>query len=280
MRILITGSNGQLGREIVNQLNNSEHDIIATTSKSFDIRNRELLIQIFKKYNPEVVINCASYTAVDDCEVEENYKIAYQINVEAVKYLAIECEKYNSKLIHFSTDYVFDGLGNIPLKETHKRNPINKYGQTKMLSEDAAMKYCSRYFILRTSWLYGDGNNFVKTMLKLVENNSELNVVGDQIGSPTYTKDLTWVILKLMETDLYGVYHGTNQGECSWYEFAKEIFRIKGVKVKVNKVTSEEYVRQAKRPKYSTLDNNNLREVGLDLFRPWKEALKDYLRIN
>lgn len=280
MRILITGSNGQLGREIVNQLKNTKHDIMTTTSKTFDISNQEMIIKIFKEFKPEVVINCASYTAVDDCEVEENYKIAYQINVEAVKNLAIECEKYKSKFIHFSTDYVFDGLENKPMKETHKRNPINKYGQTKMLSEDETKKYCSRYFVLRTSWLYGDGNNFVKTMLKLAESKSELNVVGDQIGSPTYTKDLTWVILKLMETDLYGVYHGTNQGECSWYEFAREIFKIKGVEVKVNKVTSEEYVRKAKRPKYSTLDNNNLREVGLDLFRPWKEALRDYLNIN
>lgn len=278
MRILITGSNGQLGKEIVKQLKNSEHVIMATTSKTFDIRNQESIIQIFKEFSPEAVINCASYTAVDDCEDLSNYNIAYRINVEAVKNIAIECEKYKAKLLHFSTDYVFNGEESTPMNEEHKREPINKYGLTKMLSEDMTTKYCSRYFIIRTSWLYGDGNNFVKTMLKLAESQSEINVVGDQVGSPTYTKDLTLVVLKLVETDLYGVYHGTNHGECSWYEFAKEIFILKGINVGVNKVTSQEYIRKAKRPAYSTLDNYNLRKINLDLFRPWKIALADYLK--
>lgn len=280
MRILITGANGQLGRELVTQLGNSEHEIKATNSKTLDITNEGLIIRIFEEFRPDVVINCASYTAVDDCELEENYKIAYSVNVEAVKYLAIECEKYNAKFFNFSTDYVFDGLVTHPLTEISERRPINRYGQTKMLSEDETITNCSRYFIIRTSWLYGDGNNFVKTMLRLGDSNSELNVVGDQIGSPTSTKDLTRVILRLMETDLYGVYHGTNHGECSWYEFAKEIFRVKGIDIKVNKVTSEEYVRRAKRPAYSVLDNFNLRKVGLDMFRPWQVALKDYLNIS
>lgn len=277
MRILITGANGQLGREVVLQLDKSMNNVLATNSKTFDITEECLVAKMFKEFQPEVVINCASYTAVDDCELEENYKRAYLVNVEAVRYLAIECEKYNAKLIHLSTDYVFDGTGKVPLIESSPKKPINKYGLTKALSEEEVIKNCSKYFIIRTSWLYGDGNNFVRTMLRLAESNKEINVVGDQVGSPTYSKDLSWVICRLLETDAYGIYHGTNHGECSWYEFAKEIFHLRGIDIKVNEVTSAEYVRRAKRPAYSVLDNYNLRLIGLDVFRNWKEALKDYL---
>lgn len=277
MRILITGSKGQLGKEIVNQLRHTGHTILATTSKTLDIRNQESIIELFKAFTPEIVINCASYTAVDDCEDLENYNIAYETNVEAVKSLAIECEKYKAKLVHFSTDYVFNGEESSPIKEEHSREPVNKYGLTKMLSEDMVVKYCSRYYIIRTSWLYGDGKNFVNTMINLAMKKFEISVVGDQVGSPTYTKDLTWVVLKLIQSDFYGIYHGTNHGECSWYEFAIEIFSIMDINIVVNKVTSEDYIRRAKRPRYSTLDNNKLRKIELDLFRPWKDALIDYL---
>ncbi len=281
MRILITGANGQLGREVARQLcNREEHIIKATNSKDLDICNRNLIYKFFEEFNPDAVINCASYTSVDECELDENYKKAYLVNVEAVRYLAMECEKYNAKFIHFSTDYVFNGLNTEAIVESSIRIPINKYGLTKMLSEDEAFNNCSRTFVVRTSWLYGEGKNFVNTMLDLANRNSEINVVGDQVGSPTYTKDLTRVIIKLIDTDLYGIYHGTNHGECSWFEFAEEIFRLKNINIKVNKVTSNEYVRRAKRPAYSVLDNKNLRYTGLDLFRTWQDALKDYLNVN
>lgn len=277
MKILVTGANGQIGREIKTQLDLQKYSILAADRKILDISDRDSVIGIFKYFQPDIVVNCASYTSVDECEDDQNYQLAYKINVDAVKYLANECDKYGAKFIHFSSDYVFDGTSNSPIIETYKRNPINKYGITKMLSEDATMSNCSKYFLIRTSWLYGDGNNFVNTMLNLVKTNTELNVVNDQIGTPTSTKDLTNVILRLIETDEFGIYHCTNHGECSWYEFAKEIFRIKEINIRVNQITSEELNRKARRPKYSVLDNMNLREKGMDIFRPWQIALKDYL---
>ncbi|MBU3810617.1 MAG: dTDP-4-dehydrorhamnose reductase, partial [Candidatus Niameybacter stercoravium] len=205
---------------------------------------------------------------------------AYRVNALGAQNLAIICDIFDIKLVHISTDYIFDGKHEVPYIEGDQVNPQNVYGKSKLAGEEAVRRLCKKHFILRTAWLYGEGNNFVRTMLKLAKTNQEINVVGDQYGTPTYTKDLVAVIINLMQTEYYGTYHATCEGMCSWYDFALEIFKLKEIDVKVNKVTSEEFVRPAKRPKYSVLDNANLKKLGMNTFRPWQEALEEYLEID
>ena len=277
MKILLTGSNGQLGLELQEQIKNLDKPckLVATDYAALDITNykqvkAELLLQ-----KPDIVINCAAHTAVDQCE--EDIENAYRINAIGPKNLAIACEEVGAKLVQVSTDYVFDGENPLPRREDDPTGPQSVYGSSKLLGEEHVKTFCKKHFIIRTAWLYGEGNNFVRTMLKLAETNKELNVVGDQFGSPTSTKDLAKVIIELMQTEYYGTFHGTCEGECSWYDFACKIFELQGIDIKVNKVTSEEFVRTAKRPKYSVLDNFMLKLYGLNSFRHWEEALKDYL---
>ncbi len=277
MKILITGSNGQLGLELQQQLaqDTKKYKVISTDYESLDITNlnqvkAELLLE-----RPDIVINCAAHTAVDKCE--EDIENAYKINAIGPKHLAIGCDEIGAKLVQVSTDYVFSG--DIPgaRREDDVTGPQSIYGTSKLLGEEYVKTFCKKHFIVRTAWLYGEGNNFVRTMLKLAETHKELNVVGDQFGSPTSTKDLAKAIIELMDTEYYGTFHGTCEGECSWYDFACKIFELKGVDVKVNKVTSEEFIRPAKRPKYSVLDNFMLKLYGLNSFRSWEEALEEYL---
>ncbi|MEG0086968.1 MAG: NAD(P)-dependent oxidoreductase, partial [Niameybacter sp.] len=225
---------------------------------------------------------------------------AYQINAIGPRNLAVVCEKLGAKLVQVSTDYVFSGEFNNkevvtcdasdvlteriecarlsqPWKEDDVVAPQSIYGTSKLMGEELVKSLCHKYFIIRTAWLYGEGNNFVRTMLKLAETNKELNVVGDQFGNPTYAKDLAVAIVNLVQTEYYGTYHGTCEGTCSWYDFASKIFEIKGIEIKVNKVTSEQFVRPAKRPFYSSLDNFMLKLNGLNTFRTWEESLEDYL---
>lgn len=299
MRIVITGSQGQLGLELQKQLKKSKNiQLYPLSSGELDIVNKKQVEETLYRLNPEVVINCAAYTAVDLCEEEQEK--GYNVNVIGPYHLAIVCKEIGTKLVHVSTDYVFSGMfnlersysiqeGNIlevrqrmakdsrPWREDDPTNPQSIYGLTKWQGEEEVRKWCSKYFIIRTAWLYGEGNNFVRTMLKLAETNKELNVVGDQFGNPTYAKDLAIAIVNLMQTEYYGTYHGTCEGTCSWYDFAKKIFEIKGINIKVNPVTSEEFPRPAKRPFYSSLDNFMLKIHGMNTFRTWEEALEDYL---
>ena len=281
MKIVVTGCDGQLGKQIIKQINKEnktlKNEIFALNREKLDICDIDKVNSYILSINPDIIINCAAFTKVDLCEDE--VELAYKVNSIGPKNLAICCEKVNAKLVHISTDYVFDGNKNI-YREDDITNPQSVYGKSKLLGEQYVQSFCSKYFIIRTAWLYGDGNNFVKTMLKLSESNNEINVVNDQIGTPTSTKDLAEVILKLIHTENYGLYHGTNKGSCSWYEFSKKIFEMKNIDIKVNPISSNEYSSKVKRPQYSVLDNFLLRTINLDDFREWEEALSEYLNIN
>ncbi len=276
MKIIITGANGQLGLELYNQLNKeSSYEVIKTDRENLNIVNFDEVNKFIKENSPDVVINCAAHTAVDLCETDiEN---AYKINAIGPRNLAIASEKVGAKFVQVSTDYVFDGSGTRPYREDDITCPNSIYGTSKLMGEQFTKDFCSKYFIIRTAWLYGEGNNFVRTMIKLAETNKEINVVNDQFGSPTSTVDLSKAIINLINTEYYGTYHGTCEGQCSWYDFAKKIFEIRNIDIQVNPVTSEAFKRPASRPAYSVLDNFMLKLVGLNLFRNWEEAVEEYL---
>ena len=276
MKVLLTGASGQLGLELQRQFKVcSIVDIVATDHNMLDITHFNQVRAELLLIKPDVVINCAAYTAVDRCE--EDIENAYKVNALGPKHLAIVCDEIGAKLVQISTDYVFDGETPVPRREDDVTGPQSIYGSSKLLGEEYVKTFCKKHFIIRTAWLYGEGNNFVNTMLRLSKTNGELNVVNDQWGSPTSTKDLAKMIIELIHTEYYGTFHGTCEGECSWYEFACKIFGIKGIHVKVNPVTSEVFKRSAKRPKYSVLDNFMLKVYDMNSFRHWEEALVDYL---
>lgn len=278
MKVLITGAGGQLGLEIIDQLEKQRevYKLVKADRSGLDITNLDEVYEKISLEKPDVVINCAAHTAVDLCE--KDIDSAYKVNAIGPRNLAITCEKIGAKFVQVSTDYVFDGKSTRPYKEDDITCPNSIYGKSKLMGEQFTKEFCSKYFIVRTAWLYGNGNNFVKTMLKLSENNKELNVVNDQYGSPTSTVDLAKAIIDLINTEYYGTYHGTCEGQCSWYDFAKKIFEINNIDIKVNPVTSEEFKRPAPRPEYSVLDNFMFKLVGLNSFRNWEDALKEYLK--
>ncbi|KPI56295.1 spore coat protein [Clostridioides difficile] len=283
MKVLITGSNGQLGRELVNQLKSinqsidqPKYDTLATTRNDLDISNQTNVDSFISDNKPDIVINCAAYSKVDECE--DNIETAYKMNALGVKNLAIASEKVNAKFVHISTDYVFDGLSKYPYREDNKTEPNSVYGSSKLMGENFVQRFSHKYFILRTAWLYGDGSNFVKTMIRLSVENKEISVVDDQFGSPTSTVDLSKAIINLMETDNYGIYHATCEGECSWYDFAKKIFELKNIDIKVNPIKSKDFKSKAQRPAYSVLDNFMLKLIGLNSFRKWEQSIEEYLK--
>ena len=277
MKILITGANGLLGHELSSLL--KDHTLILLSHSQLDISNSESVNKQIDSSSPDIIINSAAYTQVDACET--NYDLAFQSNAIGPKNLAIKCKQLGIPLIHISTDYVFEGneKKNSPLVENDKLGPKTVYGKTKLEGEKMVQENCEKYFILRTAWLYGEGKNFVKTMLSLSKKNNELKVVNDQIGSPTYAKDLAKAIKEIIEkkSDKYGIYHVTNKGEVSWYEFAKKIFEIKNIEIKVNPCTSEEFPRPAPRPHYSVLSNQKWIDAGFTPMRDYEEALNEYL---
>ena len=277
MKILITGANGLLGHELSSLL--KDHTLILFSHSQLDISDSESVNKQIDSSSPDIIINSAAYTQVDACET--NYDLAFQSNAIGPKNLAIKCKQLGIPLIHISTDYVFEGneKKNSPLVEDDKLGPKTVYGKTKLEGEKMVQENCEKYFILRTAWLYGEGKNFVKTMLSLSKKNKELKVVNDQIGSPTYAKDLAKAIKEIIEkkSDKYGIYHVTNKGEVSWYEFAKKIFEIKNIEIKVNPCTSEEFPRPAPRPHYSVLSNQKWIDAGFTPMRDYEEALNEYL---
>lgn len=275
LKIAIIGSKGQLGKELQDVLYNN-YQLFTYDLPELDITDLAQVKKIIFDDKPDIVINCAAYTDVDGCESNEH--LAYKANALGPKNLAVVTAEIETRLVHVSTDYVFNGKDMVIYREDSKTDPINVYGKSKLLGEKFVEKFNPRHFIIRTAWLYGDGNNFVRTMLRLAREKKELSVVDDQIGSPTSTTELARVIKELMITEYYGLYHGTCQGKCSWYEFAKKIFEIKGIDIKVKKVTSEEFKRPAERPKFSVLDNFMLELIKLNLFKEWEEALFDYLQ--
>jgi len=280
MKILITGYKGMLGSDLVNILKNeNQHELILTDIKELDITNLEELRKMFQDEKPEAVINVAAYTDVDGCET--NRELAYNVNAIGPKNLAIVSNEIGAKLLHISTDYVFPGNNTEPYMEEDKTGPQSYYGETKLHAEKFIEKNMKNYFIVRTAWLYGiNGKNFVKTMLSLGDINSEITVVNDQRGSPTFTVDLANAIVELIKTDKYGIYHVTNSGECTWYDFAKNIFELANVEIEVKPVTTAEYPTPAKRPEYSVLSNEKWNNSGFKPLKNFKDALKEYLELE
>jgi dTDP-4-dehydrorhamnose reductase len=275
MKIIVTGSNGQLGKEITRQFS-SKHELILTDSHSMNITNQQQVRDTFAMVKPQAVIHCAAYTNVDSAEYD--FDSAYKVNVVGSQNLAAACLEQQARMVYISTDYVFDGVGAKPYREYDVPNPINVYGKTKLLGEQIVSSILGRHYILRTAWLYGNGNNFVKTMLKLAKEKDKLQVVNDQIGSPTYTKDLVVAIFRLLSTESYGTYHTTCNGSCSWYDFACKIFELSGVMVPIEPVQTEFFPRPANRPKHSVLENYMLAMTIGDSMRTWEESLSDYIR--
>ncbi|GLI09893.1 NAD(P)-dependent oxidoreductase [Paenibacillus tyrfis] len=275
MKVLVTGANGQLGQDVV-ALFQKQHQVTGLGRHELDITNLEQCLRQVELVQPDVIIHCAAYTAVDQAESDEDQ--AYLVNAVGTRNLAVAAEKSGSKLCYISTDYVFDGQATVPYKEYDNTNPTGVYGKSKRAGEALVQSLSSRYFIVRTSWVYGlHGNNFVKTMLKLAKDRDRLKVVSDQVGSPTFTEDLAEFLLALVATEKYGIYHASNTGVCSWFDFAKAIFEETGVNVTVEPCTTEEFPRPAPRPKFSVMDHLSIRTNGFEDLRPWREALKDFL---
>jgi len=284
-KLLITGALGQLGHALFDLLKNrQEYRLYLTDSQGsedglvskLDISDEEAVDHVIQNIRPDTIINCAAMTAVDLCEREK--ELAYKINSLGPRYLAVAAEKIGAKLVHISTDYIYDGQAVSPYTEESKANPVNVYGLTKLEGDKFVMQYCSRAFILHTAWLYGEGKNFVRTMLKMANEGKKLRVVSDQVGTPTSALELARVILFLMETDSYGKYHATCEGSTSWYGFAVKIFELAGLDVDIEPISSNEYPTPARRPAYSVLDNKRLREQHGYYMKDWTEALKEYMQ--
>jgi len=287
MKILITGISGMLGIDLYQTLR-EEYEVTGLDRRDFpcspspsvnkiDITDLEAVKELFYWLTPHFVIHAAAYTDVDGCEKDADK--AYKVNALGTRNIALACQKLDIPLLYISTDFVFRGDKETPYDEFDEPHPVNIYGKSKLAGENYLKSFLSRYFIVRSSWLYGQwGKNFVTTVLKLAREKSVLKVVDDQVGSPTYTKDLSQQIKRLVATELYGIYHITNSGRCSWYEFAQEILKLAGIKgVKVTPITSEELARPAPRPKFSVLENYCLRLSLGNGMREWKEALRDFL---
>jgi len=283
MRILVTGVKGQLGYDCVRELESRGY----TNVKGIDIDDLDLTKELdvkkyINEYKPDVVMHNAAWTAVD--KAEDFKDKVYEVNSLAPKYIAEACKEVNAKMVFISTDYVFNGLGDMPFEVNDEKSGLSVYGKSKSQGEDYVISATDKYFIVRISWAFGkNGNNFVKTMLKLANmGKTELNVVCDQIGSVTYTYDLSKLLCDMIETDKYGIYHATNEGYISWAEFAEEIFKEAKKQVKVNHVTTEEYLKmvpqQAKRPLNSRMSKDSLDKAGFKRLPNWKDALSRYLK--
>lgn len=276
-KIIVTGCNGQLGRA-VNEFykNDPEISFVNTDVDELDITDIDAVLKLVREVQPYAIINCAAFTAVDACETQ--YEKAFAINAIGPRNLAIAARETGAKLMHISTDYVFDGKGTKPYVETDATAPASAYGSTKLAGEKFVEQFAEKYFILRTAWLYGDGKNFAKTMLKLAETHDVVRVVNDQFGSPTSTVELTKAIAALLFTDNYGIFHATCEGICSWADFAAEIFRLAGKQTKVEGISTEEYGSVTPRPLYSVLDNRMFRLTTDFTFADWHDAIAVYLK--
>ena len=278
MKVLVTGANGQLGYDVVKQLQKQNIECFGAARNDFDITDFTATEKFIVNYMPDVVIHCAAYTAVD--KVEDEQGLCYLVNASATENIAQICKKIDAKMVYISTDYIFDGIKDGFYEVDDKPNPVNVYGKTKLLGEQAIQKILNKYFIVRISWIFGEhGNNFVKTMLRLGKEHKELNVVADQYGSPTYTADLAPLLIEMIKTDKYGIYHVTNEGVCSWAEVAEEIFKVARMNVKVNHIATDEYPTKAKSPLNSRLSKEKLKCNFREL-KHWRNALKEYIKIE
>ena len=282
MRVLVTGSRGQLGFDVMQELSSRGHEAIGCDLPELDITDGAAVMRLMKEVRPDAVIHCAAWTAVDAAEDEENREKVFAVNAEGTRNVAKAAAETGAKLLYLSTDYVFDGQGTTPWKadETHFA-PLNVYGKSKLMGERAVRELAARHFIVRIAWVFGlHGKNFVRTMLSLSKTHPSLRVVNDQVGTPTYTPDLSRLLVDMIETDKYGTYHATNEGGyISWYDFACAIFEEAGVKVDVTPVTTEEYgLSKAARPFNSRLDKSKLVENGFSPLPDWRDALKRYIK--
>ena len=271
MRILITGSTGQLGRELVKVL--GEEELITPTRDKTDIRDPSI-IKTIVELEPKIIIHTAAYTDVDGCEI--NIELAWETNSNGTKYMAKAAAELQATLFYISTDYVFDGTKKEAYLESDQPNPLNIYGKSKLSGENFVQDICPKFFIIRTSWLYSNsGKNFVNTILDLAKVKEEIKVVNDQIGSPTYAKDLANTVKRLMSNDDYGIYHASGEGECSWYDFAKQLLTLGGFDTKLIPISTREIARPAKRPSYSALKNLKLGKLGI-IMPSWEQALETF----
>ncbi|MBE5826349.1 MAG: dTDP-4-dehydrorhamnose reductase [Butyrivibrio sp.] len=286
-KIIVTGCNGQLGRAINKELTAGDgYELINTDVFQgegiilLDITDVDAVVKFVKESGARAIINCAAYTAVD--KQESDIDLSYKINAIGPRNLAIAATEAGAKLVHVSTDYVFDGNGTRPYIEFDKTGPVSVYGKTKLAGEEMVKQFAKDFFIIRTAWLYGDGKNFVKTMLSLSEKYDEVSVVKDQLGTPTSTKELAKAIHHLVGTENYGVFHGTCEGDTNWADFTEEIFRLAGKSTRVNHVTTKEYTAKnpqaAPRPAYSILENYMLKLTSGYMFADWHDAIEDYIR--
>lgn len=277
MKILVTGVKGQLGHDVVNEAHKRGIQAVGVDIDEMDITNAPQVEHVIKSEKYDAVVHCAAWTAVD--KAEEMPEACRKVNAEGTENIAKVCKELDIPMMYFSTDYVFDGKGDTPWKEYDERHPLNVYGQTKYEGELAVEKL-EKHFIIRIAWVFGkNGNNFIKTMLKLGKERGAVSVVNDQIGSPTYTYDLAKLVVDMIQTDKYGTYHATNEGLCSWYEFACEIFKQAGMDdVKVTPVDSNAFPVKATRPKNSRMEKTELDKNGFDRLPTWQDALSRYLK--
>lgn len=285
MKVAVIGASGQLGADLCRALHNV--DVIPFTHADVEIADMASVRQAMLKHMPAIIINTAAYVRVDDCEDEQDE--GFRVNALGARNVAVVAQELGAKLVHISTDYVFGGeaeLRTTPYTEFDTPIPFSIYGKSKLAGEDLVRHSCLRHFVIRASALFGvagssgKGGNFIETMLILAKERDELRVVNDQVFSPTYTRDLARKIARLVTTEYYGIFHITNRGACSWYEFSTEILKLAGLKTPVIPITSAEYPQKARRPRYSVLDNYHLRLLGMDDMRPWQEALRDYLEAS
>lgn len=278
MRVLVTGVKGQLGHDVMNELAKRGYEGVGVDVDEMDITDAQKVDEVITKAQVDKVIHCAAYTAVD--AAEDNVELCRRVNAEGTENIAKVCKRLDLPMVYLSTDYVFDGEGERPWEPDDERDPLNVYGQTKYEGELAVERNLDKYFIVRIAWVFGvNGKNFIKTMLNLAQNHDTITVVDDQVGSPTYTYDLARLLVDMIETEKYGHYHATNEGLCTWYEFAKEIFRQAGVDVKVVPVTSEQFQAKAKRPHNSRMNKDKLDAMGFQRLPSWQDALSRYLKI-
>lgn len=278
MKVLVTGVKGQLGFDVVNELEKRGIDAVGVDIEEMDITDETSVERVIRQTMPDAVIHCAAYTAVD--AAEDNEALCRRVNAEGTRNIAKVCKELDCKMIYISTDYVFSGQGERPWEPEDERNPQSVYGQTKYEGELAVQELLDKYFIVRIAWVFGiNGKNFVKTMLKLSENHDVIMVVNDQFGSPTYTYDLAKLLVDMVQTDKYGIYHATNEGICSWYEFACAIFQEAGIPMTVKPVSTAEYGAKASRPANSRMSKEKLTANGFERLPTWQDALKRYLDI-
>lgn len=274
--ILVTGSTGQLGSDVVKELLKRGYSTLSPNRSEFNLCSEDNIRNYILNSNCEAIVHCAAYTQVDKAEDEKD--LCIKINATATKHIAKCAKILDIPMIYISTDYVFDGTKDGKYTENDETNPINIYGESKLAGEKYVQEILDKYYIVRTSWVFNiNGKNFIETMLRLSKANNQLSIVNDQIGSPTYTKDLSRLLVDMIETNKYGLYHATNEGYCSWYEFADTIFKLANINIDIKAINSNEYASRAKRPLNSKLSKDKLIEFGFKPLPHWEDALKDYL---